>query len=204
MNIYDAIGNVVTLTNAKYTGDNINYLIGSQKEVQQRLAEWSRNESTKDSKYPCIVVFTPFQQQRMQSDVKYLTQATVNILIVNDTEKTYTTPERITNVFEPILWTIYNLFLNELILSNYFDLDSTFKIPHDYVDHFHYSPTPAKDQNVLSAVLDAVEMQNVELNLMNSDTPEECLPFETFDVVHNGEEVVHNGEKVVFTITKKD
>lgn len=202
MNIYDAIGQVVTNANTKWGGNTINYLVGSQAEVQQRLSEWSRDVDNKENKYPCIIVFTPFPQARMQSDIKYLTEAVVNILIVNDTEKTYTTPERITNVFEPILWSVYALFLNEMILSNYFDLDSTFKIPHDYVDHFHYSPTPAKEQNVFSAVLDAVEMQNVELKLMDSDTPLDCLPLETVAVTHNGEQVTHNEENVTYTIIK--
>ncbi len=193
LNIYDAIGSIVADIN-NY-GVRLNYLYGSAREVQQTLVEWSKDPQMKEKKYPCLIMFTPIAVER-----ELYTTTTVTIILVKDTEKNYKTHERITNVYEPYLWPIYELFMHFLRLSINFDIDSSGRVPQTTTDIFFYSPTPAHEQNVFSAVLDAIEIADLELTLVDKGCSSEGIEGFVYNVIHEGENVIHEGENVIQTM----
>lgn len=169
LNIYDAIGDIVARTSGV-----TNYIYGSPAEIQQRLINWGKSVTMKDSKYPCVILFTPIEQLKEQDARNSYAEVSLDIVIVTGTEKTYSTPDRMVNSYATTLHPIYESFIEQIRLSRFFDIDSSGRIPHKTTDLFYYSPTPANEQNVFSAILDAVEISNLELKLI-TQTPDECL-----------------------------
>ena len=153
-------------------GISLNYLWGSAREVQQTLIEWSKDPVMKSQKYPCLILFTPVKVPREQGN-NDPANVTPEIVIVTDTKKNYKSSERKQFIYEPILWPIYDRFMYYVKLSEYFNNNSSGRIPHTTVDRFYYSPTPAHEQNVFSAVLDAVEISDLEL-ILKELTTESC------------------------------
>jgi len=162
LTIYEAIESIVIDINND--GVQLNYLDGSAKEVQQRLIDWSKDPVMKSQKYPCLILFTPVETESQQDALNNDT-ATVNLIIATDTEKTYTTSERKELIFTPTLWVLYEMILAYIRLSPYFNVDSSGRLSHTRIDRFYYASTPAHEQNVFSAVLDAVELSNLSLSI---------------------------------------
>ncbi len=160
--IYEAIESVVDKINET---KSLNLIFGSAKEVQQTLVEWSKSPSKKNSKYPCLIVFTPITVPREQSERVDDGVVAVDMVIVTNTKKTYKVSKRIEMVYEPVLWPLYELLIETIKLSDKFDNPSNGLIAHQTTDRFYYSPTPAADQNVFAAVLDAIEINDMELKL---------------------------------------
>jgi hypothetical protein len=158
MTIYEAIGAIATEL-------DVNFIVGGKTEIQQRLIEQMKGGIV--DRYPAILLFTPIPQAR--NEAGGMEKAVINdveIVFVADTKRNYSTPERITNVYTPVLWPLYNGFIDELAVSKNIHLadnDVT-----SYVDLFYYSASLAKEQNTLAAALDAISIKlNLIINIKN-------------------------------------
>ena len=160
----EIFADIVARVNTTWNGQPLTFIPGSKKEIEQTLVEWSKDPDKKDAKYPCLILFTPIPQVQGDQGKTYDSVATVNMALLMTTEKTYHLQERIDNVYKPVLDPIYELFKTQLLLSNYFDWENS-RVNITPENIYHYSPTEAKEQNVFSAVLDAIEMNNVELKI---------------------------------------
>ena len=166
-NIPDAIQHIVT--SMQDDGYDIQFQFGHPKEIQQTLIEWSRDPSRKEVKTPLLILFLDFEEDKYGEDKTYITVADVTIIIANETNRNYKAQERLENVFKPVLWPLYEAFIEECELSVLFDVDAKFHIPHKKTDHYFYAADEAKDQNVFAAYWDAIEITNLELKLQEQD-----------------------------------
>ena len=192
LNIYDAFTAICDTI-----GVNSGY--GSALEWQQILKEWSVDPTLKDIKFPMIWMFTPIGGPLGGESKKYIQNVSAEVVIVAATDKNYHTPQRVELIYKPTLWPLYDSFMEALRFSGYFDLTTANDIEHNKTDLFFYSTSPAKEQNVLAAYLDAVQLTDLELKF-RTRLPEECLTVEYFNVVHNGDDVVMNGDNVTHKI----
>ena len=178
-------------------GFDLKYEYGHPKEIQQTLMEKTKSLATKDDKYPLLILFLDFEEERGQSVKKYVTEASVNMVLITATDRNYKAAERLENIFKPILWPLYEEFVYRCQMSPMFDTNEQFKIPHDKKDQYFYSADLAKEQNVFAAYLDAVEINNFEIKLQITG----CVstPTEPFIVVHVGDPVKYGAYQVVHT-----
>ena len=195
MNIYEAVKYIVEHISLKWPS-HVNYLYGSQREVQKQLMEWSSDPLMKEEKYPCVIMFTPIDQTRGEDGIKLITATTVDMVIVTNTEKDYHSWERVQQTYKPILWPIYELLIAEMLSSGLFSF-SNYRVQHGYKDLFYYSATPAAEQNTFAAVLDAVELTGLQLDLL----PQGCRQYAyDAELVHDGIPVVHDDIPVLHKI----
>ena len=142
------------------------YLYGHRQEIANRLDAKNKDRSTKDKKYPAI-----FLKLDTDEDIRNGYQFyDLNLVIVNFTKANYNAEERYTNVFKPVLYPIYEMFLKKLRDSGLFvweappDGDNTYP-PHKKIDRPYYG-TPGEEANVkriFSDPLDAIEIVNLKI-----------------------------------------
>ena len=165
-NIYDAIGEVVRQMNLD--GANLKYRYAYNKEIEQILAELSKDPSTKEDKYPLLYLPLWLEDGVGQSDKHYLAQSTVNIFLITQGETHSKSSERKTLYFETTLWPLYKQFMDTLIYSNLFDRDEKFRIPHTRVDRFYDAQTDAKRSNRVPDFWETVGIMNMTLKLQGN------------------------------------
>lgn len=146
------------------TTKTIKYMYGHHKEIQKRLIEMGKG-SQRDNKYPLIILFLDIEETR-DPDPNTVVVYRCNLAIVDQTDTNYTAAERLENVFEPILWEIYDDFMDILKENLHYFLSKS--IPHTKFDRFFWSTEGAGEQNVLAAQLDAVEIIGLDVTVLKS------------------------------------
>lgn len=165
----DAIGEIVRLMNVDLT-DELFYTFGSFKELQKLLIDKSKEQ---EDRYPLLFLLLDLEEE-MESEGKNVSASSQTYILLNSTNKAWTSTQRMENQYKTVLYPLYESFINTIKSSIYFldSLDEYNNLPHIRKDRFYYSSTDAKEQNVLSAYLDAIEINNLELKL----SQEVCLP----------------------------
>lgn len=150
------------------TNIGVNYDYGSFKEVQKRLIEKGKDSVQRTDKFPLMILTTPIVETR-GTEQKYLATVNVNLTLVAETSKDYTTQERLTNIYKPVLYPLFDSLMAELTNMEYFDTNDYSRLEYTYTDFFYYSGSAAYEQNKLAYVLDAITIENLELNLLNQN-----------------------------------
>ena len=188
-NIYDAIAEVVRLMNVE--GANLKYRYAYNKEIEQILAELSRDPATKEDKYPLLYLPLWLEDNVGSSDKNYLAETTVNLFLITQGETYSKSKERKAKYFEPTLWPLYDLFLHKLVYSNLFDRDEKFRIPHTRVDRFYDSQTEQKRSNKVPDFWETVGIMNMTLKLQKRPA-DECLEKIVYNVVQQVDGETYN------------
>ena len=142
----------------------IKFKYDSYKNVQKRLVEESKGTTEKKNKYPLLILQVPYKEERDRaSGIIFETNA--NFALIVDCRKTWTTAQRHEYSFKQKLHPLYDLFIEKLKLSDLFRYDENICIPHGKEDIYHWSSDEAKTQNKLAAVVDAIEITNLNLIL---------------------------------------
>lgn len=131
--IVDDIGTIVsrirerwvTADNTIITADNSNltvdggsapyYMYGHKLEVANRLLKKNRSFQ----KYPLVFLVMDFPEENKDRILK----CTLNIGLIASTKPEYNASERYTNVFKPVLYPLYKMFLEQLFESGLFFWD---------------------------------------------------------------------------------
>lgn len=143
----------------KITG--VYYEYGHYNDVRERLIQKSKTLSTKDQRYPLVVLFEDF---RLVNRVLGITGiADIKILILHLTKKEFTREQREDLVFMPILVPIYEALLNELKISGDFMQYGPFR--HNRIDRPHWGdPELYKNGGyLLNDILDGIELSELQL-----------------------------------------
>jgi hypothetical protein len=138
------------------------YMYGHRLEINNRLVQKSKGDF-KYQLYPLIALRMDFEEDIDNGLIKY----NLNLAILNRTEKNYNAEERYTNVFKPILYPLYEAFMDKLKKAGIFQWDGNYTLPpHTKIDRPYYG-TSSEEQNVkniFSDTLDAIEIIGLKLS----------------------------------------
>lgn len=161
--IEDVISEIIIATNEELVERGIvtYFQYGTLREIVDNLNQLTQVDSGK--KYPLIALIEPFKQQKgvscsVDSKVK------LRFLIATYTMKELKADERLELNFKPILFPVYDAFMNKL--KKYFVVDN---IKHIVVNHFEIGRESLSgyDGSVFNDHIDAIEIQDMELDIKN-------------------------------------
>jgi hypothetical protein len=141
-----------------------NFLYGHRKEINNRLLEQNTITTKKEIRYPCIALRLDIPEFIKDGMI----EVKLNIAILSYTDKGYYAPERIENVYKPVLYPLYNSFMEALVNSGLFTwdhkLDGTMP-EHTKVDRMYWGIAQGEGNvsNIFSDPLDAIELIDLKL-----------------------------------------
>lgn len=138
------------------------YMYGHRLEISNRLKEKNQDEIFKYQKYPLIALRLDIPEE-INGTVH---EVSLNIAILEFTDRKYIAEERYENVFKPILYPLYENFLEEVEKANFMNLD----IPdHTKIDRPFWGITGSEgnQKHIFDDPLDAIEIVDLKLKLLN-------------------------------------
>lgn len=147
------------------------YHYGHLDEIARQLTLRDENQTLKFKKYPLIALFMDIEEEKSDNP---LIESVINptLIIANRTNGMYTTAERETNVFIPILEPIYELLLDEM--ANSTALATTIKdvIPHNKTNRYYWGSSTAEGNTEVyfNDYIDAIELNFSELMVYRQQT----------------------------------
>ncbi len=161
--ITDDIGKVVDRVRL-LTNDNGKpyYMFGHRIEVKDRLNAMDKQSVAKYQKYPLIVLNMDIKELERDGTTQYL----LNVIILDRTEKNYVAPERMDNVVKPILYPLYEKFIESLNKVGIFYWEGNKARPdHDRIIRLYWGTAGEEGNaaNLFSDPLDAIEIQNLKI-----------------------------------------
>jgi hypothetical protein len=155
------------LTNTKVTVPNQNlmpfYLYGHPIEINKILVTKDKDKVRMYQKYPLIAL-------RMDTEEEFTTEGLVkfnlNIAIISYTDRAITADKRYDTVFRPVLYPIYEQFMEQLGNSGLFSWSGSLsRPPHTKVDRPYWGTIgeQGNEANKFDDPLDAIEILNLSL-----------------------------------------
>jgi len=138
----------------------VGFHYGYVRELNETLVQYSKSPGTFDKKFPLIWLVQPFTISIAEDLGNYGTIRDLRLFIIQQSEKNYKAAERMTNVFKPVLYPIYN----ELIAQMKVHSTIFFQSKHKMTDRYYWGEA---QQTVLNDVVDCMELSQVELKVKN-------------------------------------
>ena len=167
--LHDIVGDVVASA-AEKVGCNVTYLWGDWSYIADTLTRWNASEYTAGLKYPCICLYSPYEERRTMQGGREQSEATLELLIMVNTLKDYTNEERDAVSFENVLRPIYRAFISTLmddprIVRNYSGVPA-----HTYTENYRYGRLGVlmADNRPFADFLDVIEIKNLGLTFKES------------------------------------
>jgi hypothetical protein len=137
------------------------YMYGHRKEIANRLREQNVDKVLKYQKYPLIAL----RMDIPEPYVNGMAELSLNIVILAYTDKSWNAEERMTNVFKPVLYPIYDRFLYELRKSGLFFWQGDTVPEHTKVDRPFWGIESAEGNTkyIFSDPLDAIEIIDLKI-----------------------------------------
>lgn len=152
-----------------YTFQNANMLLmpffmaGHRMEISKRLTDKDKDKVFKYQKYPLIALRMDIQE----SVAKGIWSYSLNIAILNHADRKLNAEERMEKVFKPVLYPIYERFMEELRNSTKFFWSGN----RDYPEHtvilrpfWGIENQEGNVKNIFNDPLDGIEIVNLKLN----------------------------------------
>jgi hypothetical protein len=153
---------VIADPNAKGAGAPY-YMFGHRLDISNDLRKKSEDKVYKYQKYPLIALNMDFPEEIIGDMIHY----TINIGIFMMTDKGYSSAERYTNVFKPVLYPLYEQFFIALRNSGLFSWDGNIYRPrHTKIDRPFWGKTGTESNTaeLFSDPLDAIEIINLKVS----------------------------------------
>lgn len=174
--VRDASGSSFTIdadTGLDFTGSSWKalapyYEYGHIKEIAKTLSK-KNNDDFVFKKYPLIILFQDYEVKKDVGQGALFGTVSANFAIVNYTEPNLVSKERYDYNFRNVLFPIYDAFLEAIVNIDYFETSPN----EPYVSHSEYerpywgSDLANPNKNILNDWIDAIELQNVELKILN-------------------------------------
>ncbi len=142
------------------------FMYGHRLELNNRLKEKDKKGNAKYRKYPAILLRMDYEEEI--SGGMITASPGLNLAIVHSTDKNYNAEERDVKIFKPVLFPLYENFMNALRKHGGFSWEGwQGRPPHGKIDRPYYG-TETEEQNVknfFSDPLDAIEITNLKLSL---------------------------------------
>lgn len=136
------------------------FMFGHRIEIANALMRKEKDKVQKLAKYPLIALRLPIEEEVDDDVVTYR----LNIAILDFTDKRYNAQQRYDNVIEPILYPLYEKFMNALPVGGFF-WESGHWPPHTKTDKLFYGTQGAEGNEayIFNDPLDAIEIENLEI-----------------------------------------
>lgn len=161
--INDIFREIVTNT-AKIYGSNVSYMFGDWEYIAGQLTEWSQSPETSKLKFPIICLYSPYVENRTSK----MPVASLEFLIMVDTQKGYLNEEREKVSFAKVLRPVYDAFIESILASP--DLVNEYNgiVPHSYTENYRYGRKGVEaDGKPFRDFIDAIELKNLNIKIKN-------------------------------------
>lgn len=161
--VVEKIGEVVERM-GKCHGE-VYYLFGHRMEIARRLLEKDKDKVYMHKKYPLVALRQDFEEVIGNGMVSY----TLNLAIIEFTDKNYTAEQRYENVFKPKLYPLYSTFITALRQSGFMWAGWQNSPPHTKIDRpfWGVQNSEGNQRNLFADPIDAIEIINLKINLNN-------------------------------------
>lgn len=139
------------------------YMFGHRLEISKRLTEKDKDKVYKKQKYPLIALRMDIQESVSKGVWSY----TLNLAIINYTDKKWNAEERMENIFKPVLYPIYERLMRELQFSGLFFWPGNQDYPeHTKIDRPFWGTENQEGnvKNIFNDPIDAIEILGLKLN----------------------------------------
>lgn len=144
------------------------YMFGHIVEINNRLVTKGNDSANKSKRYPLVALKLDIPEKQVGSVTMY----NLNIAILMWTNENYNAEQRLENVYKPILYPLYDLFVESLKNSGFMWEGDRSKPPHTKIDRYYYgkSETAGTVKNVkkiFTDPLDGIELLDLKINKRN-------------------------------------
>lgn len=147
----------------------LNYQHGHYTEIHQTLRELTNTPNIFNEVYPLIALLEDIRYRTLNNGAK---EAQFTIVICYTSTAERKSKDRYKAVIEPILMPIYKELINQTKISGLF---LNYEIPHDMITRpylgnpsIQNGGTKKNNANLFSDILDAIELQNIRVNIFNN------------------------------------
>lgn len=142
------------------------FMYGHRQEIANRLNMKDKDKVYKFQKYPLFVLRLDFPEDVTFDNVH---DVSLNMAILEHTEKNYRAPNRYENVFRPILYPLYSLFFEKIQDSG--EIMNIGIAEHTKIDRMYFGveELSRNTAHIFNDPLDAIELQNINLKLLDNN-----------------------------------
>lgn len=162
--IHEILRDVVARTAEAY-GARVSYLYGDWPYIADTLTRWNADASAALQKYPIVCLYSPYEERRQLVGGRMQSEATLELLLLVNTEKNYLNEDRDALSFAQVLRPIYWCFMGQImkdarIVKNYTGIPA-----HTYTENYRYGRlgVRAADDRPFADFIDAIEIKNLVL-----------------------------------------
>lgn len=163
----DIVKDVTEAVRIRLQRSQLLYIHGFVEEINNSLIELSKNNTTDSQRYPAILLIQPF---RIQKGADYYQLRGGKILIAINTLSKYKAADRYTHNFYPILFPIYNAFLELLVKDSRVAPQDPDQIEHEMIELPFYGVDNGGTANIFSDMIDCIMIDNLSIKLKASQT----------------------------------
>jgi len=141
----------------------LNYHYGHYQEIVNTFKEATHLETVKFEQFPAICLFQDIVEKHSTTTTER--EASLHLLIITDTDRSFTAPTRYTNTFKPILIPLYELFMAKL--ECYGDVQITAD-NYDYAELLYFGKKGlyGNEGNIFNDFIDAIEINNLTIKTL--------------------------------------
>lgn len=159
---------LATLTAANGDIQAISYEHGRKFDITQllKVKDESSNFSTKQTVYPMVWLYEPITI-RESPVIGCVGRVLLNVAVFFPTQQEYTPDERYENIFKPVLDPIVDELFTQIDKSGWYHLYDVGSLKHNVTRRMMWGTDANK--NELQTIVDAVEINGLELDLYPVD-----------------------------------
>lgn len=135
------------------------YMYGHPREIENRLNLKGESKVNKFRQWPLIYLRTDIKQSHGEYKNILYELDSFTVYIITPTKSTYTSPEKVENIYKPILYPLYNDLLDKMKVSRAIAKNGV-GIDHDHYDRYGWGNETeyGNDGLIFSRYLDAMEV----------------------------------------------
>ena len=164
MKVIPDIFREITAEVSKEYGSRVSYMFGDSVYINETLTTWGKNPETAELKYPIIILYTPFKEEK--TDYRYYCRTNLDFLIAVNAQKGYMNEDRLNISFKQVLHPIYEIFIEKVKKNSLFDFEWGF-VKHIYSDNLTYGSVGAKSADVkeFNDYFDGIDINKLQLTI---------------------------------------
>lgn len=144
------------------------FRFGYWPEINTMLNDMAQDKTYEMQRYPFIMLSAGWTESKEQEQGIYCEASNIVLYIVAQSDKNYSTEQRESLVFQPVIMPIYNAFLNaikanEHILTEYGDF------PHE-ITKLYYLKNLSEKQNQLRNYVEVLQINPDKVTILESYT----------------------------------